>query len=400
MWPFTSNSAFRAPCMFAVSAVGALGLVACGASEDGSKRPLVDEVSGTCFETGCFDGDDCTEDRCQSDGTCLFVANNPENACLEDFHCKQGPCLTGTCETDFCGNLRCNFDDVGFCMPCDSVVSPCNDGDPCTRDACDVPKGMCTFDAADPRCLPWCSSSNALSVADAQWVGEGFFGSFRGRIVPFLSTCETGCECDQPMAIADGGVTLRLLSIDEASPLTCRVSTCGETLFDCAPYASGRHYFALGTTLVVDTTGKDAQAPGAPAEPPRLAANAMRVESLCPSVSIEEDALFGLWRAHLEQDGVVAAFDLAISRIDHSPTEIEIVGNIESCEGCEAFGVTVGPVRIDPMEPGLGVRLQLARGIADGRLFGGEGAFVGELRTEDGRLFGTLSLEPVWTTDF
>jgi hypothetical protein len=357
--------------MLAAVGLGAAGSVACGVSEGDAKIPLVGDVGLTCFETGCFDGDDCTDDLCQADGVCLFVASNPQNACLEDFHCVRSRCFAGTCQVDSCGNLRCKPDHVDFCMECDSVAFPCDDGDPCTRDACDLPNGVCTFEPAGPQCLPWCSSSNALGVADAEWVGEGFSGSFRGRIVPYLSRCETGCECDQPMAMTDRGVTLRLLPNEEGPPLTCRVSTCGETVFDCAPYASGRYYFALGRTAVVDTTGKDAQAPGAPAEPPRLAANALLVESLCPAVNIEDDALFGLWRAHLEQDGVVAAFDLAISRIDRSPIEIEIAGNIERCEGCEAFGVTVG-----------------------------ERAFVGELRTEDGRLFGTLSLEPVVTADF
>jgi len=400
MWPFPSITAFWAPGVLAAAALGAVGSVACGASEGGGKRPLVGDVSGTCFETGCFDGDDCTEDRCQANGVCLFVALNPENACQEDFHCNQGPCLTGTCEIDSCGNPRCNFDDVGFCMPCDSFGTPCNDGDPCTRDACDEPKGLCTFDAVDPRCLPWCSSSSALSAADAQWVGEGVFGPFRGRVVPLVSLCETGCECDQPMAVVEGGVYLRLLAKDDASPLTCRVSTCGETHFDCAPYAAGREYFVLGTTLLIDTTGKDAQAPGAPAEPPRAAANAIRVDSLCPSVNLEHGALLGVWSAHLERDGAMAELGLAISRTDISPTEITIVATIEACTGCEAMGLTLEPIRIDPIEPGLGVRLPLATGTADGRLFGDQGALVGELRTEDGQAFGTLRLEPVWTTGF
>ncbi len=100
-------------------------------------------ASGGCNGTqiSCVDGNVCTDDACDPGTGCVFTANsagcNDSNACTT---------------VDKCSGSAC----VG------SVAPDCDDGKPCTDDACDKVKG-CTHTANTATC----DDGNACTTSDA-----------------------------------------------------------------------------------------------------------------------------------------------------------------------------------------------------------------------------------------
>ncbi|HRE90305.1 MAG TPA: hypothetical protein PK095_14320, partial [Myxococcota bacterium] len=269
------------------------------------------DLEGSCFMSGCFDNDPCTEDRCQQSGVCLFVPNEPENACLQDSHCDTGTqCLIGRCEVNDCGLKRCNFEQVPECRPCGPMFGGCFDGDPCTPDVCDEARALCEPRPAALECDSRCSAANALTSAEVQWMGPGFDGSFVGRLHVATPTCESGCECDVPLSLKDwDSFAPVLVDAQTGQPMTCRLNACGAApAFDCGARALGREVVVFGTTIRLKA---DKDAAGAPAEdaaaPPRGDADAIEVSAMCPSTrAILDGGDGGRWRATLEREGLTA----------------------------------------------------------------------------------------------
>jgi hypothetical protein len=151
-----------------------------GACDDGHPCTLED----TCIETICIgtakdcgDDNDCTDDTCDPTGTCQHVGTDSPcddgNACTDNDQCSNTLCLPGPliqcddgspCTIDAC-NLalgECEFQHIGdgaFCddgdlctvgdecigLECTSGLVPdCNDGNPCTDDGCDPQSGFCS----------------------------------------------------------------------------------------------------------------------------------------------------------------------------------------------------------------------------------------------------------------
>lgn len=78
---------------------------------------------GAADEATCDDGNPCTDDSCNPDSGCFFTPSttpcNDGDACTADDICADGQCAPG-------------------------VMLECDDGNPCTYDACDPETGQCT----------------------------------------------------------------------------------------------------------------------------------------------------------------------------------------------------------------------------------------------------------------
>lgn len=111
---------------------------------DAATTPNQDASS---VEVACDDGDPCTDDSVGQDGWCQFKARDCSD--LTDA-CNLGVCVDGSCLSQFraepCtdGDL-CTEGDVCEAGKCVGWEMSCDDGDPCTLDACGL--GSCQFTA-------------------------------------------------------------------------------------------------------------------------------------------------------------------------------------------------------------------------------------------------------------
>ena len=174
----------------------------------------------------CDDDNPCTEDLCDANGECSFEdADGPcddSNACTTADYCSNGQCLsaglvdcddgnpctvegcdleTGLCSSEtlvdgsFCS-------DGDHCTPGDSclsgqciagVVLDCDDGNPCTEDACDPVTGFCT---EEYNTLP-CDDEDVCTGDDACLQGECVGGDG--------TDCDDGNPCtDDPCDPVEG----------------------------------------------------------------------------------------------------------------------------------------------------------------------------------------------------
>lgn len=165
-----------------------------GHCDDGSDCTTDLCADGACVSTPVEEGTPCDGGRCDGEGSCIECADDsecdefrphcaPERRCvecLEDAQCVvAGPCETAACEEGACvatprerghacpggrcdGGGRCVqcfsdldcpldafCDDAGRCARC-RTDRDCDDGDLCTRDACDLGMGACVH---EPRCF-------------------------------------------------------------------------------------------------------------------------------------------------------------------------------------------------------------------------------------------------------
>ena len=124
-----------------------------GPCDDGDKCTGEDLcVGGECVgeaPTLCYDGNPCTDDKCDSTLGCFHNFNGSDcddgDACSPDSVCAKGQCVPVTvlacndnndCTTDTCDPAEgCVFTKIAGCGPCESVEE-CDDGNPCTGDSC------------------------------------------------------------------------------------------------------------------------------------------------------------------------------------------------------------------------------------------------------------------------
>ena len=171
-------------------------------------------LEGSCVSgktTTCDDGNSCTDDACDSVLGCVFTANNEDcddtnscttgDACVEgnciglgDLSCDDGnPCTEDSCLANGgCSNLvvagpcddgdACTVNDACVNGTCESgSVIGCDDGNPCTDEAC--VGGDCVFtpNAAE------CNDGNACTLGDVCQGGWCSFTEFLG--------CDDGNPC-------------------------------------------------------------------------------------------------------------------------------------------------------------------------------------------------------------
>lgn len=346
--------------------------------------------SESCLREGCFDNDPCTEDRCLETGQCVFVPNDPENACLEDAHCDLGTeCVIGRCELNECGLKRCRFEETSDCRPCfPGLGGSCFDGDPCTRGFCDERAGRCRFEQLE--CDPRCSAQAAMAEVGSAPLEAGIERAFVGPVNAFERTCSTGCRCEVPSYLMAGTASgLRLLDPLTGVPMTCRLDVCGdEPILDCAPFYKSRDIVVFGETVDLD--------PAAPARTP----DALRIHTSCPAMW-NSGSFGGSWRATLQRgpshEGETLpdlGFGEATMRlIGFAVPNIDAGFEAHECQGCDSLGLTSITVEIQREDEGFAATFHWSNGTAKGSLRPIEGALVANLVTSDGAPFGRLLLQ-------
>jgi len=132
------------------------GVPECDAQEPGPEKcnGLDDNCNGMTDESTCDDGNLCTKDFCNTDGSCGHQVTNgyacdDGNPCTKSDKCANGQCLGGDvldcddanpCTTDACDPISgCTYSNNQ--APCD------DDGDLCTGDVC--ANGKCTHPPAN-----------------------------------------------------------------------------------------------------------------------------------------------------------------------------------------------------------------------------------------------------------
>ena len=122
-------------------------------------------VGGTCVPPtaplACDDGDPCTVDGCDPDAGCSHADVACPSTC--------GPGDDGVRCSD---GTSCTVHDTCASGVCVGTPLDCDDGDPCTADACDAALGCVYSEVADP---PLClTSSQCMMAADhTPCVGDG-----------------------------------------------------------------------------------------------------------------------------------------------------------------------------------------------------------------------------------
>ena len=211
-------------------AQGCLHLLGTGPCDDENLCTTGDHCSlGECIGGGsltCDDGNSCTDDSCNADTGCQFVANaapcDDGNICTLDDVCKAGWCTSGGAMN--CGDENPCTDDS--CHPVDGCINtnnqgPCDDGSACTvDDACAGgtcvsgetlncnDENICTDDSCDAESgcqnvnnAVFCNDDNPCTVLDVCFaggcVGSGALSCGDGDKCT-TDVCTPGVGCEYP----------------------------------------------------------------------------------------------------------------------------------------------------------------------------------------------------------
>lgn len=167
--------------------------------DDGARCTLDDrcDAAGRCVGRAdrCDDGNPCTTDACDEVVGCVHAAQEGTTCVLEDLCsealCRAGECVAvrptvcddgNPCTIDACdGALGCvNLPTLSPC--CIGATSVCDDGNPCTDDLCDPETGACAHTDSTAAC----DDGNACTSGD---VCTG------GRCVGGGLACDDGNPC-------------------------------------------------------------------------------------------------------------------------------------------------------------------------------------------------------------
>lgn len=372
-----------------------------------------------CDFSTCFDQDPCTDDFCDSDGTCLHVARNPFGACQVDAHCDDGnPCTTDSCVTDECGLDRCSFVQTDpMCRPCGFG---CDDGNPCTEDLCGE-SGLCESVASDPACEPRCNQLMAQTVDAAQWafnpggaiLYQGLVGSLSG------TNCADGeCACEAQMTLSEYGFAAPLRDAESGEDYSCAVTSCAAPSLRCEPMFENTRYIVWGTvryqqpfgardaapqadagpsdasadtaappdTFAPDATGSDAGA-SIDTSPPPGRVEAIEVAGYC--LSTYPNDLQAVYTATFESGGRKAELEVQLFVDQYGAQRVEP----GACVGCTeldfelprgSFWTETGAVWMDVMVGGQTVNVHL---------FPNRNRFAADVKSNSITYLGTLTLE-------
>ena len=161
----------------------------------------------------CGDTNPCTSDHC-SFGKCTHVSTFA--TCDDGEFCTNATCASdGTCKpTTLISN--CNPDScsaVGWCdftVGCVSKPKVCDDGNPCTVDACD--KGVCVFSPGSGACDDGdpCTENDACGTLGCAGV---------------IINCSDGAACTSDWCVTGSGCA-HLVECDDGN--ACTTDTCGK----------------------------------------------------------------------------------------------------------------------------------------------------------------------------
>ena len=153
------NTGVKGACRPGTRACSASGLSSCSGSPPTSEKcnEIDDDCNGATDEGLCEDGNSCTSDVCNTDGSCKHkqldgVPCTDGSVCTKKDTCASGVCVGG----DF---LKCVDNEVCTSDECDPVTGcyfkpapgPCDDGDVCTlSDKCSL--GKCSPGTEQKKC--------------------------------------------------------------------------------------------------------------------------------------------------------------------------------------------------------------------------------------------------------
>jgi len=205
---------------------------------------------------GCADGNPCTDDGCKKGGGCIFNNNTDPcddgQKCTVGDKCKAGKCSSGTmkscddkngCTQDACNiqSGKCAYNGVPFegspcdadgsiCTQADKCVSgkctpgkllKCDDGNPCTTDACD-PQNACKFTPNNEKC----DDGDACTIDDV---------CLKEKCIAKPKSCDDGnaCTtdtCDKKKGCAHAeDLNLKLCGKGKVCyGNTCKATVCGD----------------------------------------------------------------------------------------------------------------------------------------------------------------------------
>ena len=172
------------------------------ACDDGDPCTAGDTCAGGACQPGpdtpdCDDGNDCTDDACDSaTGGCVHTPSTAPGCCEADADCDDAnPCTADTCDPD-----------DGSCANVAVGGAPCDDGDACTlEDACD--DGVCTpsadLDCADQSECTTDSCDPAIGCVN-EALGDGTPCS-DGNVCTQGDVCDAGACVPGPTVSCDDG---------------------------------------------------------------------------------------------------------------------------------------------------------------------------------------------------
>jgi hypothetical protein len=171
---------------------------------DEDQDGIGDACDGCKADAECADGNACTFDVCNADGTC----SNPVDACDDGSACTDDTCdaITG------CDNAPINCDDGDLCTTdrCDPAIGcaadpvVCDDGDGCTADACDPATGACTADPQCPDCSAAAASGAEIWPPNHKWVNQTVVGVSDPNGQPVAITVEFIRQDEPTNTVGDG----------------------------------------------------------------------------------------------------------------------------------------------------------------------------------------------------
>lgn len=175
----------------------ALGACADGPADPAPEAPELATVEGAIAlctsDADCEDGDACTTDACL-DGLCVSKDKGP-SCCTSSADCEPGPCQTASCEV-LPGRP------YGTCIAaqipgCCSGVAGCNDGDPCTMDACDPATAQCMHLPVSGCCVSAADCDDGLACTGDRCIGNVcvFKPLSSGGCCALTADCEDGNPC-------------------------------------------------------------------------------------------------------------------------------------------------------------------------------------------------------------
>ncbi len=267
--PCTDDSCVSGKCAFPANTA---------ACSDGNACTVSDLCSGGTCKAGatkaCSDGNPCTADACDNkSGDCGHTPNvagcDDGNACTAGDVCGGGACKAGKatdcsdgnpCTDDACdptsGNCKsssntatctdgnaCTSGDVcagGTCKP--GAAKGCDDGNPCTNDACDPLSGVCSKVANSAQCSDAndctqgdlcsagvCKPGAAKACDDKNVCTQDSCDAASGACVaaPNAAPCDDGSKCTQADKCTAGS----------CQPGTAKVCDDGQacTIDSCSP---------------------------------------------------------------------------------------------------------------------------------------------------------------------
>ncbi len=188
----------------------------------------------------CDDGDPCTTDSCDARDGCRHV--DIDNCCVADSDCADAtdPCKVAACSEEI---QRCGLIAASDGIPCDADASVCTHGDACLQGACAAGAALdcddgdpCTIDACDPAsgCTHVASTEPACVCAPTRATAECIGGDVVWRdgcdeVGEVAVACDDGDAASDDRCEAEAAVCLHVPAGRDDCDTSCDgawTSTC------------------------------------------------------------------------------------------------------------------------------------------------------------------------------